>query len=297
MIRATALVAVTAVWGWTFVVVKDAIAAYPVVPFLALRFGLAALVLAPFARRLDREVWRAGVPIGLLLAAGYLFQTLGLARTRASDAGLVTGSFVVITPLLDRIIFGTRPSRGALAGVALAAVGLVLLVAGAPIEIGSGDVIVLIGAVAFAAQIVALSRVSVRHDPVALTTVQVVVAFVSFVALWIVLRDPLLPPAADVLVAVAITGVLATSLAFFVQTWAQRRLAATPTAIVLATEPAWATLFGIALAADPFPPVRAVGAMLLLAAPVVATMSSKAKEVLSHAGREGAAGDPRLPRG
>jgi len=63
-------------------------------------------------------------------------------------------------------------------------------------------------------------------------------------------------------------------LAFYVQTWAQRRLAATPTAIVLATEPAWATSFGIALAADPFPPVRALGAALLLAAPVLATIGS-----------------------
>ena len=274
MIRAAALVGMTAIWGWTFVVVKDAIASYPIVPFLALRFGLAALVLLPFSRHLTRETWRAGVVIGLFLAAGYLFQTLGLARTRASDAGLVTGSLVVITPILDRLGFGTAPSRGAIAGVALAAVGLVLLVAGQPIEIGAGDLIVAVGAVAFAAQIVALSQLSARHDPIALTMVQVSVAFATFVALWLVLRDPLVVPSTDAAIAIGITGILATSLGFFLQTWAQRRLAATPTAIVLATEPAWATLFGILLAGDAFPALRALGAALLLAAPLLATIEA-----------------------
>ena len=272
--RIAALVAVTAIWGWTFVVVKDAIAAYAVVPFLTLRFALAALVLLPFARRLGRATWRAGAPIGAFLAAGYLLQTIGLARTRASDTGLVTGSFVVITPLLDRLVFGVRPSRAAVAAVALAAAGLVLLVAGQPVEIGVGDVIVAGGAIAFAAQIVALSRLSARHDPVALTSTQILIALAAFAALSLALREPVLVPAPEVAVAVVITGVLATSLAFFIQTWAQRHLAATPTAIVLATEPAWATLFGIVLAGDAFSPLRALGALLLLAAPLVATLAA-----------------------
>jgi drug/metabolite transporter (DMT)-like permease len=271
--RAAALVAVTAIWGWTFVVVKGAIGSYAIVPFLALRFGLAAIVLAPFSLRITRETVRAGAAIGLFLAAGYLFQTLGLASTRASDAGLVTGSFVILTPLLDRVVFGVRPARAAIIGVVLAAFGLLFLVVGQPLEIGVGDLVVAVGALAFAAQIVALSRVAARHDPIALTTVQVVVAFVAFALLWAATRQALAAPTGDVVAAIAITGVLATSVAFFVQTWAQRRLSATPTAIVLATEPAWATLFGIALAGDAFPPLRAVGAVLLLGAPLVAIVA------------------------
>src|SRR5919198_3099943 len=160
-------------------------------------------------------------------------------------------------------------SRAPVAAVALAAAGLVLLVAGQPVEIGVGDVIVAGGAIAFAAQIVALSRLSARHDPVALTSTQILIALAAFAALSLALREPVLVPAPEVAVAVVITGVLATSLAFFIQTWAQRHLAATPTAIVLATEPAWATLFGIVLAGDAFSPLRALGALLLLAAPLV----------------------------
>ncbi len=279
---AAALIGVTAIWGWTFVVVKDAIAAYPIAPFLALRFVLAAVVLLPAALRAPRP-FVAGLPVGLLLAAGYLFQTVGLADTRPSDAGLVTGSFVVLTPLLDRAIFGVRPARAVVLAVALAGVGLVLLVAGAPIGVGRGDAIVLAGALAFAGQIVVLSRISARHDAAALTAGQVTAAAALFVALALASGEVPAPPA-GVVAAVVITGLLATSLAFFVQTWAQRALAATPTAIVLATEPAWATLFGIALAADPFPPLRALGALLLLAAPLVAVVPARRRTSAGSAG-------------
>ena len=274
MTRILALVAVTAIWGWTFVVVKDAIASFPIAAFLAYRFALAAIVLLPALLRAKRAAILAGLPIGAFLAAGYLFQTLGLARTRPSDAGIVTGLFVVFTPVLDRAIFGVRAPRATLAAATLALPGLALLVAGSPLELGAGDLVVMIGSVSFALQIVFLSRVAAAHDPLALTAAQVTLAAAVFGVLAALPTGGGLAavPPPDVLVAIAITGVLATSLGFLIQTWAQRHLAATPTAIVLATEPAWATLFGIALAGDAFPPARAVGAALLLAAPVVATV-------------------------
>src|SRR5689334_4698964 len=97
-----ALVAVTAVWGVTFVQVKDAVAIYPVLPFLALRFGIAAAVLGPAAGRV-RSLGRPGVGAaalaGALLGGGYVLQTLGLERTSVSSAGFVTGMYVVLTPV------------------------------------------------------------------------------------------------------------------------------------------------------------------------------------------------------
>src|SRR5207237_7199378 len=91
-----ALVAVTAVWGLTFVQVKDAVEIYPILPFLALRFAIASLVLAPGAlrtRSLGRSGWGAAALAGSLLAAGYVLQTLGLERTSVSSAGFVTGMY------------------------------------------------------------------------------------------------------------------------------------------------------------------------------------------------------------
>jgi drug/metabolite transporter (DMT)-like permease len=106
------LVAVTAVWGWTFVVVQDAIALYGVIPFLAGRFVLAGAALTPiYARRLTRRTLLVGCGIGIVLAAGYLFQTTGLLFTTPTNMGFITGLFVVFAPLADRLLFGADLSR------------------------------------------------------------------------------------------------------------------------------------------------------------------------------------------
>src|SRR5215467_4192386 len=125
------LVAVTAVWGVTFVQVKDAVAVYPLFPFLALRFAIATLVLAAFGRGrvrgLGRRGWGSAAIAGGLIAGGYTLQTLGLERTTVSSAGFVTGMYVVLTPLIAFACFGARIGRVVWIGVALATAGLALL--------------------------------------------------------------------------------------------------------------------------------------------------------------------------
>src|SRR5438128_2690296 len=131
---------VTAVWGWTFVLVKDAITQYPTLPFLQLRFILAFLVMAVIVHRLParREV-RVGAIAGAVLAAGYLTQTVGLTMTSPGNSGLITGLFVVFTPLIDRI-FGVRLRWWTLTAVATALIGTVLLFGG-PAGVGLGDIL------------------------------------------------------------------------------------------------------------------------------------------------------------
>jgi drug/metabolite transporter (DMT)-like permease len=103
------LIAVTAVWGVTFVQVKDALDLYPLFAFLAVRFAIAGVVLAVPARgrvrSLGREGALAGVVLGVLLAAAYGFQTAGLERTTVSSTGFITGLYVVLTPLLALALF------------------------------------------------------------------------------------------------------------------------------------------------------------------------------------------------
>ena len=112
-----ALLGVTAVWGSTFVVVKDAVRQMPVTDFLAWRFALAALamiLLRPRAvARLGRPGRRVGIALGLALGAGYLLQTLGLQTTSAAVSGFVTGMFVVLTPLGAALLLREPPSRSA----------------------------------------------------------------------------------------------------------------------------------------------------------------------------------------
>ena len=126
-----AVVAVTAVWGVTFVQVKDAVALYPLFAFLAVRFAIASGVLALPARRrvwsLDREGVGAGIVLGILLAAAYALQTAGLERTTVSSTGFITGLYVVLTPLLALALFRQRMTALFWVGVVLAVAGLALL--------------------------------------------------------------------------------------------------------------------------------------------------------------------------
>ena len=130
MIYVLLLVVVTAVWGWTFVLVKDAITQYPTLPFLQLRFALAFVVMVVLVHRLPsrRELW-VGVVIGAVLAAGYLLQTVGMETTSPGNAGLITGLFVVFTPIIDRI-FGVALHRRTVIAVILALIGTVMLAGG-----------------------------------------------------------------------------------------------------------------------------------------------------------------------
>ena len=246
-----ALIAVTAVWGVTFVQVKDAVALFPLFPFLALRFGIASLTLGvPGARRV-RGLGRAGVAAatlaGALLAAGYTLQKLGLERTSVSSAGFVTGMYVVLTPLLALACFRIRIGRAAWAGVALATAGLAML-AGIHESSGAGDLLVLGGAAVYSLQIVLLERYAPVYDALAFTLVEMLVAFAGLAVLAIPRLS--VPHGWTVWGALLVTGVFASALGFLVQTWAQQSTSATRTALVFTLEPVWAALFGFTLAGD-----------------------------------------------
>jgi drug/metabolite transporter (DMT)-like permease len=262
MIYVLLLVAVTAVWGWTFVLVKDAISQYPTLPFLTVRFVLAALVLAVLVHRLpSRRTLVRGITIGTALAAGYLLQTVGLQYTSPGNAGLITGLFVVFTPLLERLT--GRPVAARTYFAVVAALAGTALLAGGGGRIGVGDLLVVGCALAFAVHIVLLSHWSPGLPTAPLALVQMVTAAVLFSAGGI---PEFRLPEASVWPAIVITGIFASALAFFVQTWAQVHLSASRTALVLATEPAWALAFSVLLAGQRLGFIQAAGAALLLGA-------------------------------
>jgi len=245
------LVAVTAVWGVTFVQVKDAVAIYPLFAFLALRFAIASCTLAVPAATRVRSLGRAGLRgaalAGALLGGGYALQTAGLERTSVSSTGFITGMYVVLTPLLALVFFRTRIGAAAWCGVLLATVGLALL---AGVHGGSavGDLLVLAGAAVYSLQIVLMERYAPRYDAVAFTLVEMVVAFLGLSVAAI--PSAAVPHGWTVWGALLVTGIFASALGFLVQTWAQRQTSATRTALVFTLEPVWAAIFGYWLAGD-----------------------------------------------
>jgi len=256
------LLMVTAVWGWTFVLVKDAVTQYPTLPFLQIRFAIALLVMAVVVRRLPtRRELQVGAVIGAVLAAGYLAQTVGLTITSVGNAGLITGLFVVLTPLLNRL-FGASIHRWTWIATLVSFGGLVLLTGG-PSGMNLGDLLVLACAVLFALHIVLLGRWSPGSSSAPLAMVQMGMCTLLFSAggTW-----SLRLPNAEVWFAIVVTGLFASAFGYFIQTWAQAHISANRTALILATEPAWALVAAIVLAGQRFGVVQAAGAGLLLAA-------------------------------
>jgi drug/metabolite transporter (DMT)-like permease len=246
-----ALVAVTAVWGITFVQVQDAIALYPLFAFLAVRFTISAVVLAPFAWRpllaLPRKGLLAGLGVGVLLAGAYGFQTAGLDRTTVASTGFITGLYVVFTPLIALWLFGTRVPALAWAGVGLSVVGLLLL-NGVPGGSALGNALVLVNALLQAFQIASMERFAPRYDARALTFLQMTSAAVGFTILALSLGQLEVPRGWTVWGALLVTGIFAGALGYLIATWVQGRTTAARAALVFTLEAPFAALFGVLLA-------------------------------------------------
>lgn len=269
-------------WGVTFPLVKQAVERVPPYSFNGVRFLLAALVLGavsvPALRRLTPVAWRHGSLLGVALFAGYAFQTIGLQYTKASNAGFVTGMFVVFTPLLSALLLRRTPEVAAVVGVTLAAVGLGLLSLGPSFVPRAGDVLILGCALAFAAHIVGLGAWSTRHDAIALTVVQLLIAGVLHSLFAVAFEVGRASGSWDssVLVALLVTAVLASAAAFWIQTAAQRVIPPTRTAVILTMEPVFAGIFGFLLLDERLTERGWLGCGLILAGMLVAELRAGA---------------------
>ncbi|MEY3008658.1 MAG: hypothetical protein RL464_323 [Actinomycetota bacterium] len=248
-----ALLTVAAMWGISFVWMKDILDQQDVYSFLVSRFAVAALVMIVvnprFLKKLNRKIAAKGALIGTALGLGYIFQTLGLERTTPAITGFITGLYVVLTPLIGALILKEKLTIQAWFYIALATAGLgVLSISG--FSIGTGELFVLISAFLFAAHILLLSRWSKDFDAYTLTFVQLLTcAIVSGIPASI--NGFVAPPDLQVWAVVIFTAVFATFFAFVIQTWAQARISATKVAVILTMEVVFAALFSVALGAEP----------------------------------------------
>jgi drug/metabolite transporter (DMT)-like permease len=278
-VATAALILVTAVWGVTFVQVKDAVELYPLLAFLAVRYAIATVALAPPAlgrvRTLGRDGYVAGAILGVLIALGIGLQTAGLERTTVTNTGFITGLYVLFTPLLALALFRTPIPREVWAAVGLALIGLAML-SGVPEGSATGDMLVLASAVAQALQIVMVERYANRYDVFALTFVEVATACVAFGVIAVALGDLSIPRGTTVWAALLVTGLFAVAFALLVQVWAQRRVSATRIAIVFSLETVFAGLFGYLLAGDRLGALGLAGCAVIFTGIVVAEPAAAA---------------------
>jgi drug/metabolite transporter (DMT)-like permease len=271
------LLAMTAVWGSTFVLIKDVVGRMRVVDFLAVRFAMAALVmLVLFARpvwRLERRQRGRALLLGIVYGAGQLLQTWGLTLIAPSISGFATGMYVVFTPILAWLLLRERLAGVVWLAVALATGGLALLsLHGVSVDLGVW--LTLASAALYALHIVGLGRWSREADAIGMSAVQVVaIAVVCLLAT--APHGPALPPDDSAWLAVLYMALVAGAGAMLVQTWAQAHLPSARAAIVMTTEPVFAAGFAVALGVDALSWRMLAGGALVLGAMYLVELAPK----------------------
>ena len=272
------LVAATAIWGSSFVIMKPAIEQQPFFDFLAIRFTIAALIMLavkPTVVVLSGRLLAIGASLGVLLGLGYVTQTIALEMTTAAITGFLTGTYVVLTPVIGWLFFRHRIGGKVAVGAVLALIGLGFIsITGVSIEVA--QIWGLVCAALFALHIVGLGRFSAGLDSYALTFVQLcAVAVVCWIG---ALPDGYQgPPTGDVWVAVLFTAVFATVFGFFVQTWAQARMEASRVAIILTLEVVFTALISVGVGQEVLALKTVIGGLLMIAAMVIVVFPSRTR--------------------
>ena len=289
-----ALFLVVVVWGATFVSVQKAIEEIPVHSFHVLRFGIASAILLPMLLLRGRQknkystedkkiLWKAGLLTGVSLWLGYTFQTTGLLYTTPAHSGFLTGLSVIVVPLLAFLFLKNRLESKVLFGVFLAAMGLACMAFGgeaqlvdppAQLDVARGDMITFGCTIAFAFQIIFKARWASRVSALAMTTIEIGTVFLlSLIAALTLENIPDISQlSSKVWSAVALTGILATALAFLVQSWAQKSTTAVSTAVIFAMEPVTAAAFSWWLIGEKLSLLAIAGGALIIIGMLVAEL-------------------------
>ncbi len=281
-----ALIAATIAYGATFKLVQGALHDVTPVGFILLRFAVGAIALAPFAirrgwRRHDVPYARKAdfvkgvVLFGVVGFAGYWFQNAGLERTTTSNSAFITGLFVVFAPLFEIAITHRRPPPNVVFAIGVTVVGLFLL-EGGTLELSTGDALTLGCAVLFGAWIVIGSELTRRFDPVAVTAFQL--AILALCAVPFVVIGGLGHITTRVVVAVLVTGVVCSAVAFTLQLWGQRYVEPSRAAVILEFEPVVAGIVGF-VAGERLGVSGYLGALVILAGIAIAESHSWRKSM------------------
>lgn len=279
---AALLLITTFFWGVTFTIVKAAVARVDVFVFLSQRFFLAfAILLAaslPFFRRLDLRTAGRGAVMGIFLFAAYAFQTKALLYTSASNAGFLTGLNVVFVPILGGLLFGDRIPSTVKGAVVLSLAGLFFLCTDGTFTLNGGDFLAAICAVCVALHLLCTGRFAPGGNILWLTTVQIGTVAILSAAAAAVSGQRILVYYPGLNGTLVVCALIATVFAFLVQTWMQRFLSPTQTALIFCTEPVFAALYAWWSAGERLGPVALGGAVLIMFGMVLSELAPREEE-------------------
>ena len=279
-----ALLGVGFTWGAAFVLMKDAIEQQPYMDFLATRFTIAALamiLLRPFvALKMQAGDLKYGALIGVVLAFGYITQTIGLELTTAATSGFLTGLYVVFTPLIAWLFVKYKISGRVAIGVLFSIFGLAIFSGAAQsVEFQVGQIWLVVCAVLYAIHILLLGKYGQGRNSYRFAMLQI--AFVAIVTWGFAIVDGYQPPPNfEVWFAILFTALLSTVMAFWIQTWAQTLLDPARVALLITSEVIWTAVLAIGMGQEPLTLAIVVGGGMMLTAMLIVEWPSKNQEPL-----------------
>ena len=268
-----ALLTVAVVWGFNFVVIKDAIGATGPMTYLLWRHLAAALLLIAIMPRTLRQVrrrdWLYGAVLGLFLFVAFATQTIGLQWTTPGKSGFITSLDIVMVPFLYWLVARRSPGWVQVGGAVLATAGLGFLSLRGGLSMGRGDLLTLVCALGFAAQITATGFFAPRTRPAVLALTQIVAAAALFVVVTPFMEHVSVDFGWKGWAAIVWTAATGTVYGFLIQAWAQRSTSSTHAAVILGLEGLFGGIFGLAFGFDVLTARFALGAALILAGVIV----------------------------
>ncbi len=259
------LLSVALIWGLTFPVIKIALDNISPLTFNSIRFFIAAFLFLPLfftSKNGNRKDILIGVKIGIAVFLGYTFQTIGLELTTATNAGFITSTYVVFTPLIAYLLFRHRVTRLEIILLFTAFTGLYLLSEFTG-RFNVGDLLVLLCAIAFAAEIVLISHYSRLKNPTSLAFGQIIAVAVFSTPIALAFERRLLLNQ-EVIIALLITAVFATVLARIAQNHAQKFTRPSDAAIIFSMEGVFSHLFAILMLGEVLSPIQYLGAGMIV---------------------------------
>ena len=248
-LRADLLMLLTAmIWGSGFVAQSAGMEHIGPYLFTGLRFTLGSLCLLPLILRgpraakaakpepfMTRSLLLGGLVMGLALAAGINLQQVGLLFTSVTNAGFITGLYVIVVPLLG-LLMGHKTGMGTWLGAGMAVVGMFLLSVGDNFKVAAGDWLQLIGAFVWGGHVILVSVFASRHDPIRLAFLQFVTCSVVSLILALIFEDIHLQSIIAAGPALLYGGVVAVGIGYTLQVIAQKNAIASHAAIILSLE-------------------------------------------------------------
>ncbi|HEX7388831.1 MAG TPA: DMT family transporter [Acidiphilium sp.] len=267
------LIFVTMLWGVTFIVTRISLHFVGPYGFVGLRFALAAIAVALVARPHPASFRRAeligGIGIGVILFFGYGLQADGLRTVASGESAFLTALYVPMVPVLEWLLFRRRPGVATFAALILAFAGLVLMSGMTPahLELGTGAILTLAGALATSFEIVLIGRFSAHTDPRRIALIQLATVSVLSLAVAGVSGERILTTAPFALGGIIGLGLM-TAFIMVAMNWAQRSVPANRATLIYAMEPVWAGVIG-AIFGEIFAPAQLIGGAMIVGSVVL----------------------------